>query len=141
MIRCVIVEDEEIARKVLKSLLAQYCQDVMVCAEADDIISGKAMIESFRPDLVFLDIEMPGGSGFKLLSSVDNADFEVNADEAGTVPENRCYTVEDLEAILMISKRSVYNLLKKKEFRWIRVGRSGYRISRKSFDEWLNHTA
>lgn len=77
MIRCVIVEDEEIARKVLKSLLAQYCQDVMVCAEADDIISGKAMIESFRPDLVFLDIEMPGGSGFKLLSSVDNADFEV----------------------------------------------------------------
>ncbi len=77
MIRCVIVEDEEIARKVLKSLLAQYCQDVMVCAEADDIVSGKAMIESFRPDLVFLDIEMPGGSGFKLLSSVDNADFEV----------------------------------------------------------------
>ena len=32
MIRCVIVEDEEIARRVLKSLLAQYCQDVMVCA-------------------------------------------------------------------------------------------------------------
>ena len=71
----------------------------------------------------------------------DNTDFEVNADEAGSVPENRCYKVEDLEAILMINKRSVYNLLKKKEFRWIRVGRSGYRISRKSFDEWLNHTA
>ena len=77
MIRCVIVEDEEIARKVLKSLLAQYCQDVMVCAEADDVVSGKAMIEAFRPDLVFLDIEMPGGSGFKLLSSIDNIDFEV----------------------------------------------------------------
>ena len=86
----------------------------------------------------------------KEMEKQDNADFEVNADEAGTVPENRCYTVEDLEAILMISKReailmiskrSVYNLLKKKEFRWIRVGRSGYRISRKSFDEWLNHTA
>ena len=77
----------------------------------------------------------------KEMEKQDNADFEVNADEAGTVPENRCYTVEDLEAILMISKRSVYNLLKKKEFRWIRVGRSGYRIARKSFDEWLNHTA
>ncbi len=76
----------------------------------------------------------------KEMEKQDNADFEVNADEAGSVPENRCYTVEDLEAILMISKRSVYNLLKKKEFRWIRVGRSGYRISRKSFDEWLNHT-
>lgn len=77
MIRCVIVEDEEIARKVLKSLLAQYCQDVMVCAEADDVASGKNMIEMFHPDLVFLDIEMPGGSGFKLLSSMENIDFEV----------------------------------------------------------------
>ena len=77
MIRCVIVEDEEMARNVLKSLLAQYCQDVMVCAEADDVVSGKNMIEKFRPDLVFLDIEMPGGSGFKLLSSIDNIDFEV----------------------------------------------------------------
>ncbi|MBR5216652.1 MAG: response regulator transcription factor [Bacteroidales bacterium] len=77
MIRCVIVEDEEMARNVLKSLLAQYCQDVMVCAEADDIASGKNMIETFRPDLVFLDIEMPGGSGFKLLTSMDEIDFEV----------------------------------------------------------------
>ncbi|BAK47000.1 hypothetical protein CXIVA_10330 [Clostridium sp. SY8519] len=71
----------------------------------------------------------------------ETTDFELNADDAGAVPESRCYTVEDLQAILMISKSSVYNLLKKKEFRWIRVGRSGYRISRKSFDEWLDQTA
>lgn len=77
MIRCVIVEDEEMARNVLKSLLAQYCQDVMVCAEADDVVSGKNIIETFRPDLVFLDIEMPGGSGFKLLNSIGDIDFEV----------------------------------------------------------------
>ena len=77
MIRCVIVEDEEMARKVLKSLLAQYCPDVMVCAEADDITSGQEMIEAFRPDLVFLDIEMPGGSGFKLLNNIKDIDFEV----------------------------------------------------------------
>jgi len=77
----------------------------------------------------------------KEMEKQDNTDFEVNADEAGAVPESRCYTVEDLQAILMISKSSVYNLLKKKEFWWIRVGRSGYRISRKSFDEWLDQTA
>ncbi len=77
MIRCVIVEDEEMARNVLKSLLAQYCPDVMVCAEADDITSGQSMIEAFSPDLVFLDIEMPGGSGFKLLSNIKDVDFEV----------------------------------------------------------------
>ena len=77
MVRCVIVEDEEIARNVLKSLLSQYCQDVMVCAEAEEVESGKAMINAFRPDLVFLDIEMPGGGGFKLLNSIENIDFEV----------------------------------------------------------------
>lgn len=77
MIRCVIVEDEEMSRMVLKSLLAQYCKDVMVCAEADDVESGQKIIEAFRPDLVFLDIEMPGGSGFKLLSLVKDIDFEV----------------------------------------------------------------
>lgn len=77
MIRCVIVEDEEMARGVLKSLLAQYCQDVMVCAEAGDVNTGRMIIEAYRPDLVFLDIEMPGGGGFKLLNSIDNANFEV----------------------------------------------------------------
>ena len=76
-----------------------------------------------------------------IAEKANDENFEIDADTAGAVPESRCYTVEDLEAILMISKRSVYNLLKKKEFRWIRVGRSGYRISRKSFDEWLNHIA
>lgn len=76
-----------------------------------------------------------------VLDKQNDADFELNADAADAVPESRCYTVEDLQAILMISKSSVYNLLKKKEFRWIRVGRSGYRISRKSFDEWLDQTA
>lgn len=53
----------------------------------------------------------------KEMEKQDNTDFEVNAGEAGAVPESRCYTVEDLQAILMISKSSVYNLLKKKEFR------------------------
>ena len=67
-------------------------------------------------------------------------EYDLPDDVMAEMPEKRCYTVEDLQAILMISKSSVYNLLKKKEFRWIRVGRSGYRISRKSFDEWLDQT-
>ena len=73
--------------------------------------------------------------------TANNENFEINADATAAVPESGCYTVEDLQSILMISKTSVYNLLKRKEFRWVRVGRSGYRISRKSFDEWLNPTA
>ena len=49
---------------------------------------------------------------------------------------NRCYTVQDLQDILGVGRKSVYSLLKRKEFRWIRVG-SVYRIPKKSFDDWL----
>ena len=49
---------------------------------------------------------------------------------------NRCYTVQDLQDILDIGRKSVYSLLKRCEFRWIRVG-AIYRIPKKSFDEWL----
>ena len=51
--------------------------------------------------------------------------------------EKRCYTVKDLQEILGVSRPSVYDLLKKNEFRWILVGEK-YRISKKSFDAWLD---
>ena len=51
--------------------------------------------------------------------------------------EKRCYTVKELQEILGISRPTVYELLKRHEFRWIQVGKN-YRISKKSFDEWLD---
>lgn len=54
--------------------------------------------------------------------------------------EKRCYTVQELQEILGVSRPSIYELLKKKEFRWILVG-GKYRISKKSFDEWLDQQA
>ena len=51
--------------------------------------------------------------------------------------EKRCYTVKELQEILGISRPTVYELLKKHEFRWIQIGNK-YRISKKSFDEWLD---
>ena len=49
---------------------------------------------------------------------------------------NRCYTVQDLQDILGVGRKSVYALLQRNEFRWIRIG-AVYRIPKKSFDEWL----
>lgn len=51
--------------------------------------------------------------------------------------EKRCYTVKELQEILGISRPTVYELLKKNQFRWIQIG-TKYRISKKSFDEWLD---
>ena len=51
--------------------------------------------------------------------------------------EKRCYTVKEIQEILGISRPTVYELLKKNEFRWIQIG-TKYRISKKSFDGWLD---
>ena len=52
--------------------------------------------------------------------------------------QQRCYTVNDLQTILGVSRGTVYQLMKRKEFRWFQIGNGRYRISRKSFDEWLD---
>ena len=54
------------------------------------------------------------------------------------VAEKRCYTVEELQTILCVSRPTVYSLLKRNEFRWFQIGGGKYRISKKSFDEWLD---
>ena len=51
--------------------------------------------------------------------------------------EKRCYTVEELHHMLGISRRAVYELLKKKCFSWVLIG-GRYRISKNSFDAWLD---
>lgn len=51
--------------------------------------------------------------------------------------EKRCYTVKDLQEMLDVSRSTVY-MLRQNEFRWIQLEGGGYRISKKSFDEWLD---
>ena len=52
--------------------------------------------------------------------------------------EKRIYTVEEIKEILGVSRPTVYRLLEKKEFRWVRLDGGKYRISRRSFDDWLD---
>jgi len=77
MIRSVIVDDEKYSREVLKDQLLSYCTDIDVIDMADCIKSAKICIEQYRPDLVFLDIDMPNGSGFDLLKNFDRLFFKV----------------------------------------------------------------
>ena len=66
--------------------------------------------------------------------------YDVDLASAAALPEKRCYTVEELADILTCSRETVYQLLRKNEFRWFRIGGRGgsYRISKKSFDSWLD---
>ncbi len=77
MLRAVIVEDEQRSRETLSGLLKLYCKNVEVVAEADGVKSGIDAIIRNKPDIVFLDIQMPDGSGFKLLEQLKDYNFDV----------------------------------------------------------------
>jgi len=77
MIRAVIVEDEKKSREALNALIERYCSNVIVVAEADGVKSGIIAINDFSPDVIFLDIQMPDGSGFRLLEEIGEIKFEI----------------------------------------------------------------
>ena len=65
-IRCLIVDDERLARQVMRDLLAAH-PDFQIVAEAADISEAVEGARRHQPDVLFLDIQMPGGDGFQLL--------------------------------------------------------------------------
>ncbi len=68
--RTIIVDDERLARKDLQSLLSEH-DNIEIVGEADSVASAKKLIDETDPDLIFLDIQMPGESGFDLLEKAD----------------------------------------------------------------------
>src|SRR5688572_17974322 len=68
-IRTVIVDDEDLARERLCSLLAKE-KEIEVIGEASDGKSAVALIDSEKPDLVFLDVQMPELDGFEVLQNL-----------------------------------------------------------------------
>lgn len=77
MIRCLIVDDENMAREILAEMLKLYCSDVKVVGQAHNVSTGHDLILKLKPDLVLLDIKMPDGSGFDLLNKFKKIDFKV----------------------------------------------------------------
>ena len=77
MIKAIIVEDEKMSRETLRRMLEKYCPTVEVLAEADGYRKGLEEIRKHHPDVIFLDIQMPDGSGFRLLEEAGEIDFEV----------------------------------------------------------------
>lgn len=101
--KSIIVDDEELAREDLKILLKDY-DDVEIVGESETVEEAKRTIEELNPDLIFLDIQLPGKSGFDLLEEINtNAKiifvtaydeyairaFEVNAKDYLLKPVNK----------------------------------------------------
>src|SRR5882757_11402318 len=77
MIRTVLVDDEIDSIRVLQRLLDAYCPEVEVVGNADGVETAMHVIQTTKPDLVFLDIEMTHGNAFDLLNQLQPVEFQV----------------------------------------------------------------
>ncbi|WP_237274762.1 LytR/AlgR family response regulator transcription factor [Tenacibaculum ovolyticum] len=100
-LKAIIIEDEVIGRDILRNYISKYCPNVQLLGEASNIEEGQKLIEENELDLVFLDVEMPYGSGFDLLEKIENQTFETIF-----------VTAYDHYAIEALNNQATYYLLK-----------------------------
>jgi two-component system LytT family response regulator len=73
----IIVDDEKHCREVMEHLIQKHCTGVKVLASCSGGADALAVLEKETPDILFLDIEMPGMNGFELLERFRHPDFEI----------------------------------------------------------------
>src|SRR5512133_1448707 len=73
----VVIDDESDAVDFISSVIVEYCSDLELAGKAHNIKEGISLINDVKPDLVFLDVEMPNGTGFDLLAHYPEKNFDV----------------------------------------------------------------
>ena len=122
-----VVDDERLARKELIGMLSEY-SSIKSIHEADDVSSAKKMLDKVKPNLIFLDIQMPGETGFDLINQIDYSGkiifvtaydqyairaFEVNAIDyllKPVTPERLQKSINKLEKETIKPAETDYNL-------------------------------
>ncbi len=77
MKKIVIIDDENRTRELIARMIDSFGFDVVTFPEGENVQSGIEAIEKHQPDIVFLDIQMPDGTGFDVIRSIENKSFEV----------------------------------------------------------------
>lgn len=75
--RAIIVDDENTSSNLLKLLIEEYFHKIEIVGVAGSVRDGVEIINSEKPNLIFLDIELPDGYGFDVIQQVDYSDFNV----------------------------------------------------------------
>ncbi|HMI08284.1 MAG TPA: LytTR family DNA-binding domain-containing protein [Flavobacterium sp.] len=77
MLRAVVIDDIETIRKKNIAIIKANCLNISIIGQADSVESGVKLIQQLSPDIVFLDVEMPDGTGFDLLQKLKPIQFKV----------------------------------------------------------------
>jgi two-component system LytT family response regulator len=77
MIKAVIIDDEINNQELISNLLKSYAENIQVVGLADSVDSAYKTIQEHQPDLIFLDVQMPDGTGFDLLKKFEKINFKI----------------------------------------------------------------
>jgi two-component system LytT family response regulator len=77
MIKALVIDDENRTRDLIAKMINSFGLNIEAISAGESVVSGLKAIEEHTPDIVFLDIQMPDGTGFDLLRSIPNKTFEV----------------------------------------------------------------
>lgn len=99
-ISCILIEDEHSGRAAFRSLIEKHCPEIEIIGEAGSADEGYELIRSQKPQLVFLDINMPGKSGFDLLKMFTVIDFNVIFVSGSNEYATRAFDLNALDHIL-----------------------------------------
>src|SRR4051812_5421182 len=77
MLRAIVIDDIETIRKKNIAVIKANCPIISVIGQADSVETGIKQIQQLSPDIVFLDVEMPDGTGFDLLQRLSPINFKV----------------------------------------------------------------
>jgi two-component system, LytTR family, response regulator len=100
MMRAIVVDDEEKARNVLKAIIGEHFSDVEIIDMCEDVPAAVKSILRHKPDVVFLDVEMPGYNGFQLLEFFEEIDFNIIFTTAYSEYAIRAFQVSAVDYLL-----------------------------------------
>ena len=143
MIKAAIVDDEPFAVENIELLLQEYFPEITICGTANSLQEGSVLIKDKSPNILFLDIEMPFGSGFDLLKSFPDRNFQVifvTAYNQYAIKALRCSAIDyllkpiDIQEFTTAVSRAIESLSgnNQKTFDQLQehlTGKSSYRIA------------
>lgn len=77
MIKAIVIDDEQESRNTVVNILNNFCDNIQVVAQAENVKDGIEKIAKENADVIFLDIQMPDGTGFDLLEKLPEINFQV----------------------------------------------------------------
>jgi two-component system, LytTR family, response regulator len=77
MIKAVIIDDTETSRASLADDLARYCENVALIGQAESVKTGVRLVNSLKPQLIFLDVQLGDGTGFDILQQIMSYPYQV----------------------------------------------------------------